>query len=168
MLNRLVRQTKVNNTLNIFSDSTERQTFSLMEQILNNEMITDIDDNLLNNMILNQASYDTSAKKLLNMVNSPTRKINTKSIRIVLSLPDGTLIFDSKVGANNTWQNYLDKKIGENHNTRIAIIAAQLFYPGVGYEKKYSTTTKNFEYYIAKRVGALGDNLGTVRYSIVQ
>lgn len=94
------------------------------------------------------------------------------SSRILVTLPDGTVVFDSSKGANNTHANAGAKPwttgINENHNSRGAIMAAVLNQSGVGMEKKYSTSTQKFEQYLAHRVGrSQQDAVGVIRYSFV-
>jgi hypothetical protein len=45
--------------------------------------------------------------------------------RIVITLPDGTVVVDTSKN-NNTYANFQAKAINENHNTRVAILDAQL------------------------------------------
>lgn len=85
--------------------------------------------------------------------------------RIVVTLADGTVVVDTSKGATNTYAMFNAKKIGENHNTRIAILDAQLYECGIGVETKRSTTDNAVETYVAKRLGNYLDNSGTVRIS---
>jgi hypothetical protein len=94
--------------------------------------------------------------------------------RIVITTPDGTVVYDSAKGVANTFANFTAKTINENHNSRVAIIDAQLYECGLGVETKFSTTDKTTEDYVAARLG-LGttlaaasylNNLGTVRLSV--
>lgn len=97
--------------------------------------------------------------------------------RILITAPDGTVAFDSSKDTSpskNTFENFKNKTINENHNTRIAILDAQMFECGIGVETKYSTTDGTNESYVAARIG-LGttraaasylDNTGTVRLSV--
>ncbi|MCC8995926.1 MAG: hypothetical protein LM517_02440 [Nitrosomonas sp.] len=85
--------------------------------------------------------------------------------RVVITLPDGTVVIDTAKGAANTFANFDAKKINENHNTRISILDAQLYDCGVGLETKTSTTTDVKEVYLAKRLGKYLDSAGTVRLS---
>ena len=85
--------------------------------------------------------------------------------RVMITLPDGTVVIDTAKGANNTYANFQAKAINENHNSRIAILNAQLFACGAGVETKTSTTTGTTEVYVAKRLGAFLDSSGTVRLS---
>ena len=88
-------------------------------------------------------------------------------IRLIICEADGTVIYDSSKVNLNTFQNFKDKKINENHNSRLAIIRALLSASGRGYEVKRSTTTSNStEYYVASRLGFSSENaVGTVRIS---
>lgn len=85
--------------------------------------------------------------------------------RLVVTLTDGTVVVDTSKGAANTYANFVAKTINENHNSRIAILDAQLFECGTGVETKRSTTTATIEHYVARRLGAYLDNSGTARLS---
>jgi len=98
--------------------------------------------------------------------------------RLVLALPDGTVIIDSArpddiAGATasvvaNSFVNFTNGTINANHNTRVAVLNAQLQCQGYGYEKKYSTTTLQHEVYVAARLGIQFNNEGTLRLSFPQ
>ncbi|MEP6914109.1 MAG: hypothetical protein ABJC89_00620 [Acidobacteriota bacterium] len=116
--------------------------------------------------LTDQASYAT----LLAAANSVADSIPTG--RIVLALPDGTVVLDTSRPDNvpadpksNTYQHFLDKTINENHNSRVAFLSAQLYPCGFALESKLSTTTGQTESYIALRLGNHLDNRGTVRIS---
>lgn len=85
--------------------------------------------------------------------------------RVVITLPDGTVVVDTSKGAANTYANFQAKTINENHNTRVAILDAQIYDCGLGLETKTSTSTGDVEVYLAKRLGAYLDSAGTVRLS---
>lgn len=84
--------------------------------------------------------------------------------RILVTLSDGTVIFDSSKD-NNARANI--KSINENHMSRVAIVSAALSQSGVAFEKKYSSSTGFFEEYLAHRLGKSSENsLGIIRWSI--
>jgi hypothetical protein len=138
--------------------------------------------------------YDQLAKRLWpNMANLTTRAAATRdqptyqqlltlanSIataaagRIVITVPDGTVLIDTSRNdgpgdpRNNLFQNFLNKTINENHNSRVAILNAQLYPCGIGVESKKSTSTGQFEHYVAIRLGNHLDNQGTVRLSVAR
>ena len=85
--------------------------------------------------------------------------------RVVVTLPDGTVVVDTAKGATNTFANFEAKAINENHNTRVSILDAQIYDCGIGLETKTSSTTGVVEAYLAKRLGAYLDSAGTVRLS---
>lgn len=101
------------------------------------------------------SSYNTAVNVLQALIN----KCNTvaypagTSYRIVATLTDGTVWFDSSK-SNNTFQNFKDKKINENHNTRRpfmeSLLDEDITYP---YESKVSTTTGLFEERVVMRIG---------------
>jgi hypothetical protein len=127
------------------------------------------------NAILTPAKVTSFRNKLNNVTNQGTYAIllaeanATATLiangRIVVTLPDGTVVVDTSKGANNTYANYIDKAINENHNTRVAILDAQIYDCGVGLESKTSSSTGVQEVYLAKRLGAYLDSVGTVRLS---
>jgi hypothetical protein len=82
-----------------------------------------------------------------------------------VTLPDGTVVVDTKKTALNTYANYVAKKINENHNSRIAILDSRLFVCGAGVETKRSTTDGVVENYVAMRLGNYLDNSGSARIS---
>lgn len=108
--------------------------------------------------VTNQATYAT----LLTEANATAAMLANG--RIVVTLPDGTVVVDTSK-SNNNYANFVAKEINENHNTRVAILDAQLFDCGVGLETKTSTTTGDEEVYLAKRLGQYLDSAGTVRLS---
>lgn len=66
----------------------------------------------------------------------------------------------------NNFYNWQNKQINENHNTRVAFMAAQMFPCGVGYETRYSTALGVTQYNVAIRLGPYLNNPGTIRLSI--
>jgi hypothetical protein len=90
---------------------------------------------------------------------------STANGRVVVTLPDGTVVVDTSKGAANTYANFVAKTINENHNSRVAILDAQLFECGIGVETKRSATTGAVEVYVARRLGAYLDSSGTARIS---
>jgi hypothetical protein len=115
----------------------------------------------------NQASYATLLSHARLIVGGlPTG-------RMVVTVPDGTVVLDTaRTDGNpsdpksNTYQHFLDKTINENHNSRIAIFAAQGYPCGNAIEAKFSTTDGVREYYFASRLGDYLDNFGTARLSV--
>jgi hypothetical protein len=109
-------------------------------------------------------SNDAQYQVILDLANSIATRIGTTG-RVTVTLPDGTLVVDTKKGASNTFANFTAKTIGENLNTRVAVLDAQLWPCGIGVEVKYSTVTGTTETYVARRVGSYLNNFGTVRIS---
>ena len=126
---------------------------------------------LLKNIIYSD-KYVASSAVLDSLVAALKTSFGKTTARILVCLPDGTVFYDSsRIGNStatktNTWTNADNKTINENHNTRAAIINAQLVEDGVSFESKFSTSTDNYEDYVAVRIGAQGANAGTVRYSV--
>jgi hypothetical protein len=98
--------------------------------------------------------------------------------RLVVTLPDGTVVVDTAKPLDatnltptvyaNSYQHFSNKKVNENHNSRIAILDSQDHVCGVGVETKVSTTDKTRESYVAIRLGAHLNNSGTARLSVKQ
>jgi hypothetical protein len=96
--------------------------------------------------------------------------------RIVVTQADGTVVYDSKNNNDtipetspkyNKAANSSAKSISENHNSRPAIITACLNSSGIGMEQKYSTSTGQFEQYLAIRIGVSPTYaIGVIRYSL--
>jgi hypothetical protein len=93
--------------------------------------------------------------------------------RMVVTVPDGTVVLDTArtddplntLPVGNSFAHFQAKTVNENHNSRIAILAAQEYPCGLGLESKLSTTTGQTETYLAIRLGNHLDSLGTARLS---
>lgn len=127
---------------------------------------------LARSAVLNQTSYDDMVQLIREFL------ADRFGFRVLIALPDGRVIFDSfraddlfaspapiPAITDNSFANARAGTIAENHNTRVAIISAQLNESGIGYEQKYSTTTLVRDAYIARRLGEQFDNFGTFRLS---
>ena len=96
--------------------------------------------------------------------------------RVLVTLPDGTVVLDTArtddptnvFATGNSYQHFQQKTVNENHNSRIAILAAQMFECGLGVESKLSTSTGQREIYLGLRLGLHLDNMGTARASLRQ
>ena len=103
--------------------------------------------------------------------------------KILLSLDDGTVVYDSSVVSDlsygNTWTNFTKKflggfandksvyRINENHASRPEIQLATLSTSGVGWAVRFSTSTSFLNTYYAIRVGeSVNSNLGTIRFAM--
>jgi hypothetical protein len=86
--------------------------------------------------------------------------------RVTITLPDGHVVIDTCKAEGNNYENYIDDVISENHNSRIAVLQAQLHPEGIGYEKKFSSTTFKREFYVAVRLGPFRNSDGTFRLSV--
>lgn len=110
--------------------------------------------------ITNDAQYQV----VLDLANAIAAKAGAAG-RVVVTTPDGTVVVDTKKTTANTYANFIAKAISENHNSRVAILDAQLWPCGAGVETKFSTVTGTTESYVARRVGNYLNSLGTVRIS---
>jgi hypothetical protein len=114
--------------------------------------------------VMNGATY----VNLLNLANSIATNNNA---RLVITLPDGTVVIDTNRNdgpsnpQNNAYPNFVAKTINENHNSRVAILAAQTWPCGTAVETKTSTSTGEVENYVAVRLGNHLDSQGTARLS---
>jgi hypothetical protein len=113
------------------------------------KLSSDIPDlkNILSLSLIDSTQYDLTAATLMSFCFD-------NDVRMVTTLPDGTVTFDSNVGELNTYANYKAKLINENHNSRISILTALLSNSGIGTEQKFSTSTNLLEFAIAKRLGS--------------
>lgn len=105
----------------------------------------------------------TTYNALLAVANQVATKVTGG--RVLISLPDGTVVIDTFVGATNTYANFVAKLVGENHNSRIAIHQSLNHQNGTGWENKYSTTTTTKQNYVAVRLGRYLKHIGAIRLS---
>jgi len=95
-----------------------------------------------------------------------TGNSNAFGLRVGVTLPDGTVCYDSH-SDTNTYNDFENRTIGENHNSRIAILQALLSNNGVGFETKISTTTQTATAYLAQRIWpSNGVAMGVIRIAV--
>jgi hypothetical protein len=124
--------------------------------------------------LLEDVVDQTSYQALLTKARAVAAKV--ESGRVVVTLPDGTVVVDTaKVddptntqSSGNSFEHFSEKTVNENHNSRVAILATQLYPCGIGLERKLSTTTGETESYLALRLGQHLDSAGTARLSTVR
>jgi len=129
-----------------------RVASTLITQFLQNPNVEDDWDNM--NAVITQ--FMTTYAPLL------------AGLRVLVTLSDGTVAYDTYLGASNTFANYINPPLGleENHNTRISIMVALLGSNGIGNEVKISKTTGVKEVYTAIRMGlSTSSAIGCVRVS---
>ena len=126
---------------------------------------------------LDLSGWELMNTNIQSFITQTTAGINNyPNLRVVITLTDGTVAYDSGVSGNvtaggvvvlrNSFQAYQSKLINENHNSRIAIMTALLSKLGTGYEIKYSSSTGRKEAYNAIRMGVSADDaLGCCRVS---
>jgi len=115
------------------------------------------------NTIVNAGTYDF----FLNLIR---KTFDTVKYRIIVVLPDGTVVLDTRFlpgNPRNSYQSFINKTVNENHNSRISIFTAQFTKCGVGYETKISTSVGDREIYVAARLGQWLNSAGTIRISEV-
>ena len=122
------------------------------------------------NGVLDQSTYAT----LLAAARGIAASIDPARLgRLVLTLPDGTVVLDTfrpdgDTPANaNSFAHFQAKSINENLNTRVAMAAAQAYPCGIAIETKLSTTTGAFESQFAVRLGSPLSSRGTARLSMI-
>ena len=107
--------------------------------------------------------YDSLSNYLSGVASANTEQ-GEKTCKILLALDDGTVIVDTSKGAQNTLQNYKDKKINENHNSRPEIMNAVLNSSGVASAVRFSSSSTDvFQYYAVRLGNSPQANLGTIR-----
>jgi hypothetical protein len=114
-----------------------------------------------------ESTYAKAATFMLGLSN--VGKATATTFRVLITLPDGTVAFDSGKGNKNTYANFDDKLINENHNSRVAIMTALLSTDGNGVEKKLSSSSGTNEVYHAFRIGLSStEAVGVMRLSLKQ
>lgn len=135
---------------------------------------------LLNTLSLHRAGLAAQLKQVVDQPTYATLLATSRTIassithgRLVLALPDGTVVLDTSLPSDpgnhlksgNSYQHLQTKTVNENHNSRVAIFSAQQWPCGIGIESKFSTTTGQTETYLALRLGAHLNSIGTARLS---
>lgn len=179
-LNKLVRQLVANGslsakTLNVKSMDAPVATQNVwknIQQVLNNHATNNNFSQIINGLLASDTylANKTTLDAIKTQFNTDitNKGITVGTSRIIVTLADGTVYYDSKTPPSNTYANATAKPnlINENHNSRVAIMTAQTFQSGIGFESKYSTSTGKREIYVAKRIGVHGASDGTIRYSV--
>jgi hypothetical protein len=128
--------------------------------------------------LLDQVKDQTSYKKLLDSSRLIASFGTTPPLpgRLVITAADGTVVVDTgkpddpnnlkPLVQGNSYVHFLNKTVNENHNSRIAILDAQLQPCGKGVETKFSTSDGTKESYVAIRLGDYLNSSGTARLSL--
>ena len=159
-----------NYIVSIMATQREILTKKLYKFLITKGDYTDIPYNILYKFLFTPSSneYKKTIGILQDFVNISQKDDHDIShiYRIVATIPDGTIWYDSSKGEKNTWENFQSKTINENHNSRACIMEVLLNNNRSSFEMKYSSTTKTNEYRVSFR---LGDNryypLGVLGYS---
>ncbi len=129
-------------------------------------------NNTVRTLLANVSDQATYAS-LLNAANAIAAAIPNTG-RVVITVPDGTVMIDTNapddpanaLPTGNSFAHFQSKTVNtDNHNTRVAIMSAQMFECGFGIERRLSTSTGVVETYFAQRLGTHLDSVGTVRGS---
>jgi hypothetical protein len=147
----------------------QEQLTDLLEKFLKKEYTTDKTnyDVILDFLIEpKQDIYIKTINILYELVDESDIIIKKDSFRVVCTIPDGTVWFDSSKGSKNTWENFQAKSINENHNTRAPFMSVLLKNDRTSFETKYSSSTKVNEYRLTYRFGVNKSYpLGVIGYS---
>lgn len=120
-------------------------------------------DKFLERFLINMDAMKYSL--LYKICKAISKKLN---VRVIFCLPCGHVVIDTCKGCENeeddgnTFDNYLEDRISENHNTRVSIFQAQFTEQGVGYERKYSSELRRKQVYLAIRIGPYRNSFGTI------
>lgn len=122
-------------------------------------------------LLLDEVRDQVTYAALLNNADALAASISDG--RVLVTLPDGTVVLDTArpndpsntLPVGNSYRHFVEKTVNENHNSRVAIFAAQQYPCGVGLEQKVSTTTNSSETYVAQRLGRHLNSSGTARLS---
>lgn len=151
--------------------TTQHKNFQLLAGFFNQSLSAT--QNSVNTFlsIQTEANYDLM-KAALNQKQTDIYTTNNQ-FRILVSASDGTVVYDgSKIDSNsttsnNTFDNFTNKRINENHNTRPEIMVATLNSSGTGLSSRYSSSVSRNLLYNAYRLGSsVNENVGTYRCSI--
>ena len=96
-------------------------------------MVSDAVWNFLNS--ITEINHRIMVQKLNQFLK--TQETEFPSLRIVVSLAEGRVAYDSKRREANTWKQFLADLIGNNHNTRISVSDALQNGSGVGSESHF-------------------------------
>jgi len=116
--------------------------------------------------------YSGLATSLFNFVNDvsnnnvPNYNLGIiNKFRILVTIADGTVFFDSSK-TNNTYQNFLNKAINENHATRHYIQECFHSKSGISWESKWSSSTRALDTYYSVRFGQAPQGcIGVIAFS---
>lgn len=128
---------------------------------------------LLLDAVVDESTYET----LYNYVDTLKLQAGVSG-RIVVTLPDGTVVVDTSRPTNflgpvvpgtyaNSYDDFQAKNVNENHNSRLAILNANFWPYPWGIEIKFSTSDDNTQQYVATRLGEYLNSSGVARISIV-
>ncbi len=97
-----------------------------------------------------EANWNRAIKFFIDFLSHVNTSV-TFNIRIVSTIPDGTVWYDS--AKNSTYTGFKSKTINENHNTRRPYMQVLFSNYNETYETKVSGTTGTKEYRVCYRVG---------------
>jgi hypothetical protein len=126
----------------------ELKTTESLAFVVNNIPVQNYVNNFLTE--ITQANWDlmdAALKVAIPAVLQPS------GIRLLITVADGAVAYDSSRPTRNTWQNFVDRAINDNHNTRPEILQALLATSGVGSANRYSTSVRKVDLNLATRFG---------------
>jgi hypothetical protein len=146
--------------------TTQNNNFQLLAGYLNSSLSST--QNSVNTFFSSQT--ETNYNLMRTALNDQQTAIYTpvNQFRILVSASDGTVAYDGSINDDtNTFSNFLNKTINDNHNTRPEIMVATLNSSGTGLAARYSSSVAKNLLYNANRLGSsVNENVGTYRCSI--
>lgn len=144
------------------------------QNLTKNGNIATLDQDLINLYIAlaqpGQVGAEEAYQKLLSdalsIVNNYCPAQSPDDVRVVVTATNGMVIVDTEQGSFNTLANFLAGLIGENFNSRIAILDALLWPAGVGLETQFNFNNFRNGSSVAIRLGPYLSGQGTVRLTI--
>lgn len=89
--------------------------------------------------------------------------------RVIITIPNGTVMIDTAQGASNTFTNFLTNMVNPNNlNTSIPIANALTYPCGIGLQTAFDTTSSTFDVAVSLRLGSFlgieGPNYGVITF----
>jgi hypothetical protein len=150
-------------------------SFADITAFVNNPFVSSVGTTSTTQSAIEAAAAQTAAYDLAKVALDGMISKYYPAGRILLSLDDGTTIYDSSrnssttsANATNTALNFKNKGINENHNSRPEIMLATLSSSGVGWTSRFSTSTSFPLFYLAQRLGqSVNSSIAILRVSVL-
>ena len=153
-----------------YTDSNGVQQTITLVNFLGNPNFSGFNLNPLAIQYIYAGLIDSLSKFVSDVSNNSVPNYNLGIIpkfRILITIADGTVFYDSYKGAtNNSYDKFLAKTINENHATRKYIQQSMHSKDGIGYESKWSSSTQAVDTYYSVRYGfSTSGILGIIAFS---